>query len=56
MLIAKNIMPSAPSFEPAYILSARQEMVSPISHHVFNQKSEILNGPTLFYCHKSLLN
>ena len=39
-------MPSAPNFEPACISPARQEMVSPISHHVFNQKSEALNGPT----------
>ena len=44
--IAKNTMPSTPNFEPVYILPARQEMVSPISHHVFNQKSEALNGPT----------
>src|SRR6266496_2193242 len=44
--VAKNTMPSAPNFEPACISPARQEMVSPISHHVFNQKSEALNGPT----------
>ena len=44
--IAENTMPSAPNFEPAYISPARQEMVLPISHHVFNQKSEALNGPT----------
>ena len=31
--VAKNTMPSAPNFEPAYILPARQEMVLPISHH-----------------------
>ncbi|GBC51214.2 hypothetical protein GLOIN_2v1781605 [Rhizophagus irregularis DAOM 181602=DAOM 197198] len=29
---AKDTMPSAPNFEPAYIPPARQEMVSPISH------------------------
>ena len=44
--IAKNTMPSASNFKPACISPARQEMVSPISHHVFNQKSEALNGPT----------
>ncbi|RGB28530.1 hypothetical protein C1646_767718 [Rhizophagus diaphanus] len=44
--IVKNTMPSTPNFEPVYILPARQEIVSPISHHVFNQKSEVLNGPT----------
>src|SRR5256884_5530121 len=44
--VTKNTMPSAPNFEPACISPARQEMVSPISHHVFNQKSEALNGPT----------
>jgi hypothetical protein len=37
--IAENIMPSAPSFEPAYIPPARQEMVSPISHQSSNSKS-----------------
>ena len=30
--VAKNTMPSAPIFEPAYISPARQEMVSPISY------------------------
>jgi len=44
--IAENTMSSAPKFEPAYISPARQEMVSPISHHVLNQRSEALNGPT----------
>ncbi|GBC12506.2 hypothetical protein GLOIN_2v1707112 [Rhizophagus irregularis DAOM 181602=DAOM 197198] len=39
MTIAENIMPSAPSFEPAYISPARQEMVSPISHQSSNSKS-----------------
>jgi hypothetical protein len=39
-------MPSAPNFEPACISNAGQKMVSPISYHVFNQKSEALNGPT----------
>jgi hypothetical protein len=34
--VAKNTMPSAPNFEPACI-----------SHHVFNQKSEALNEPSL---------
>ena len=32
MTIAENIMPSAPSFEPAYISPVRQEMVSPTSY------------------------
>jgi hypothetical protein len=34
--VAKNTMPSAPNFEPACIF-----------HHVFNQKSEALNEPSL---------
>jgi hypothetical protein len=46
MTIAENTMLSAPSFKLACILSAKQEMVSPIFHYVFNQKSETLNGPT----------
>src|SRR5256884_651370 len=54
--VAKNTMPSAPNFEPACISPARQEMVSPISHHVFNQKSEALNGQLLLHCHESLLH
>ena len=37
--IAKNTM-------PAYISNAGQKMVSSISHHVLNQRSEALNGPT----------
>ncbi|RGB24037.1 hypothetical protein C1646_821817 [Rhizophagus diaphanus] len=37
--IAGNIMPSAPSFEPAYIPPARQKMVLPISHQSSNFKS-----------------
>src|SRR6266498_5523331 len=37
--IAKNIM-------PAYISNAGQKMVSSISHHVLNQRSEAPNGPT----------
>jgi hypothetical protein len=37
--IVKNSIPSAPNFEPAYILPARQEMVSPISHQSSNSKS-----------------
>ena len=45
MTMAENTMPSAPKFEPACILPARQEVVSPIPH-VFNQKSEALNRPT----------
>ena len=44
--IAKKTMPSASNFEPACISPARQEMVSPISHYVFNQKSEVLNVST----------
>ncbi|PKC09362.1 hypothetical protein RhiirA5_415790 [Rhizophagus irregularis] len=43
--IAENTMPSAPKFEPACIINARQKMSLPISHHVLNQKSEALNGP-----------
>jgi hypothetical protein len=46
MTIAENTMLSAPSFKLACILSTKQKMVSPISHHVFNQKSETLNRPT----------
>ena len=37
--VAKNTMPSAPNFEPAYILPARQEMVSPTSYQSSNCKS-----------------
>ena len=37
--IAENIMPSAPSFEPAYIPPARQEMVLPVLHQSSNCKS-----------------
>ena len=44
--VGKNTMPSAPNFEPACILPVRQEMVLSISHHVLNQKSKALNGPT----------
>ena len=54
--IAKNTIPSASNFEPACISPARQEMVSPISHHVFNQKSEALMGQLLLHCHESLLH
>ncbi|PKY34095.1 hypothetical protein RhiirB3_453509 [Rhizophagus irregularis] len=43
--IAENTMLSAPKFEPACIINARQKMSLPISHHVLNQKSEALNGP-----------
>jgi hypothetical protein len=32
MTIAENIMPSAPSFESAYISPVRQEMISPTSY------------------------
>ncbi len=32
----------------AYISNARQKIVSPISHYMLNQKSEALNGLTLF--------
>ncbi|GES89646.1 hypothetical protein GLOIN_2v1707112 [Rhizophagus clarus] len=32
MTIAENIMPSAPSFEPAYISPVRQEMILPTSY------------------------
>jgi len=32
----------------AYISNAKQKMISPISHHVLNQKSEILNELTSF--------
>ncbi|GES77207.1 hypothetical protein GLOIN_2v1511279 [Rhizophagus clarus] len=35
--MAKDTMPSAPNFEPTCISPARQEMVSPISHHVLNE-------------------
>ena len=45
--IAENTMPSATKFEPACITNAGQKMVLPISHHVLNQKSKALNGPTL---------
>ena len=31
---------------PAYISNAGQKMVSPISHHVLNQRFEALNGLT----------
>ncbi|RIA92108.1 hypothetical protein C1645_821189 [Glomus cerebriforme] len=44
--IAKNTMPSTPKFESACNSNAKQKMVSPISHYVLNQKSEVLNGPT----------
>ncbi len=37
--IAKNTMPACNS-------NVRQKMVSPISHHVLNQRSKALNGPT----------
>ena|SRR6266545_58459 len=37
--IAKNTM-------PAYISNVGQKMVSPISHHVLNQRSKALNGLT----------
>ena len=37
--IAKNTM-------PAYISNVGQRMVLPISHHVLNQRSEVLNRPT----------
>src|SRR5436305_4260183 len=37
--IAKNTM-------PAYIFNAGQKIISPISHHVLNQRSKALNGPT----------
>jgi hypothetical protein len=45
MTIIKNTMPSTLNFEPAYITVTfdNQEMVLPISHHMFNQKSEVLN-------------
>ncbi|PKK57714.1 hypothetical protein RhiirC2_825119, partial [Rhizophagus irregularis] len=32
MTITENIMPSAPNFEPAYILPTRQEMILPTSY------------------------
>ncbi|RIA89563.1 hypothetical protein C1645_824682 [Glomus cerebriforme] len=38
-IIAKNTM-------SAYISNARQKIVSPISYHVLNQRSEALSGPT----------
>ena len=38
--MAKDTMPSAPNFEPAYIPPARQEMVLPISHQSTNYKSD----------------
>jgi hypothetical protein len=41
LTIAENIMPST-----IPVTSGNQEMVLPISHHMFNQKSEVLNGPT----------
>ena len=37
--IAKNTMPACNS-------NAGQKMVLPISHHVLNQRSKALNGPT----------
>ncbi len=39
-------MPSASKFKPACNSNAEQKMILPISHHVLNQKSEALNGPT----------
>jgi hypothetical protein len=40
---AKDTMPSAPKFEPAYIPPVRQEMVSPVSHqYCKSNTSEIL--------------
>ncbi|PKY46621.1 hypothetical protein RhiirA4_461531 [Rhizophagus irregularis] len=39
--IAKNTMPSAPNFEPACILPARQEMISPTSYQSSNCKTRI---------------
>ena len=37
--VEKNTMPSASKFEPACILPARQEVISPISHQSSNYKS-----------------
>ncbi|CAB4478969.1 hypothetical protein RhiirA1_455156 [Rhizophagus irregularis] len=37
--MAKNTMPSAPNFEPACILTTRQEMISPTSYQSSNCKS-----------------
>src|SRR5437870_8404811 len=37
--VAKNTMPSAPSFEPACISPARQEVISPTSYQSSNCKS-----------------
>ena len=45
--IAKNIMPSAPNFEPANISPVRQEMVSPTSYQSSNCKIN-LNFKAIF--------
>src|ERR1043165_6371938 len=37
--IAKNTIPSAPKFEPAYITNTMQEIISPILHQSLNCKS-----------------
>ena len=37
--IAKNTIPSAPKFEPAYITNTGQEMISPVLHQSSNCKS-----------------
>jgi len=44
--IAKNTMPSALNFKPAYNSNAEQKIVLPISHHMLNQKSKVLNELT----------
>jgi len=45
-IMVKNTMPNASNFEPACNSNVGQKMVLPISHHVLNQRSETLNGPT----------
>ena len=45
-IIAENTISSALNFELAYISNTGQKMVSPIFHHILNQRFEILNGPT----------
>jgi len=42
--MAKNTMPSAPNFEPACILPARQEIVSPISPPLLQKPVALMGG------------
>ena len=37
--MAKNTIPSAPKFKPAYITNTGQEMISPVLHQSSNCKS-----------------